>query len=61
MMIWGRFHIPLKKGIVGTKLLRRHRPRMEEKFDKLKDVTLVALSLYTATLITCLSIAFALL
>jgi hypothetical protein len=34
---------------------------MEEELDKRKEVALVALSLYTATLITCFSIVFALL
>jgi hypothetical protein len=33
----------------------------EEELEKRRDAALVALSLYTATLITCLSIAFALL
>jgi len=51
-----------KEGTVGTKLLCRHQPRMEEEeLEKRRDAALVAVSLSAATLITCFSIAFALL
>jgi hypothetical protein len=49
-----------KAAIVGTIQLRRNRSRMDE-LEKHQEVALVAVSLYTATLITCFSIAFALL
>jgi hypothetical protein len=45
---------------LGTKLLHRHRLRMEE-LDRRKEEALVAVTLCTGTLIACFSIALALL
>jgi hypothetical protein len=52
--------VAIRFAFVGTKLLKQHRVRVEE-LDKRKEEALVAVSLCTATLIACFSIAFALL